>query len=224
MVKYVYDAWGNHAVHDASGNEITSSSHIGIINPFRYRSYFYDVETGLYYLKTRYYDPEICRFISMDSIEYADHETINGLNLYAYCNNNPVNMCDPTGCVAIAITIFASFVAAAIFATYAENTHVVPKKAPKEEKLYTISEAEEKIYQEISKKYTSFERKDISINNESGVLHIENSYLLTDVQTRYNISHIYTKTINDSGKKLRIDLPIIYRRNGLVITFIIILA
>jgi hypothetical protein len=111
-------------------------------------------------------------------------------------------MCDPTGCVAIAITIFASFMVAAIFATYAENTHVVPKKSPKEEKLYTISEAEEKIYQEISKKYTSFERKDISINNESGILHIENSYLVTDVQTRYNISHIYTKTINDSGKKI----------------------
>ncbi|MDE6850227.1 MAG: RHS repeat-associated core domain-containing protein [Clostridia bacterium] len=58
---------------------------------------YYDTETGLYYLQTRYYDPELGRFISQDSIEYADPETINGLNLYAYCDNNPVMNVDPTG-------------------------------------------------------------------------------------------------------------------------------
>ena len=67
------------------------------MNPFRYRSYYYDTETELYYLQTRYYDPELGRFISQDSIEYADPETINGLNLYAYCGNNPVMNVDPTG-------------------------------------------------------------------------------------------------------------------------------
>ena len=66
------------------------------LNPFRYRWYFYNIETGLYYLQTRYYDPEVGRFISQDSIEYADPETINGLNLYAYCGNNPVMNVDPT--------------------------------------------------------------------------------------------------------------------------------
>ncbi len=76
---------------DAAGAEITSSSHIGNKNPFRYRGYYYDTETKLYYLQTRYYDPAIGRFISRDSIEYADPETINGLNLYAYCGNNPVS-------------------------------------------------------------------------------------------------------------------------------------
>ena len=54
-------------------------------------------ETGLYYLQTRYYDPEIGRFISPDSIDYADPETINGLNLYVYCGNNPVMNVDPSG-------------------------------------------------------------------------------------------------------------------------------
>ena len=91
VVKYTYDAWGNHTVN---GSLATT---VGMVNPFRYRSYFYDVETGLYYLKTRYYDPETCRFINMDSIEYADHETVNGLNLFAYCNNNPVMGYDPNG-------------------------------------------------------------------------------------------------------------------------------
>lgn len=97
MVQYVYDAWGNHAVLDSNGNDLTSSSHIGNRNPIRYRGYFYDVETGLYYLQTRYYDPEIGRFITIDGIEYLDPETINGLNLYAYCGSNPVMNADPTG-------------------------------------------------------------------------------------------------------------------------------
>lgn len=97
VVKYRYDAWGNHAVLDANGADITDVNHIGVLNPFRYRGYFYDVETGLYYLQTRYYDPEIGRFITIDGIEYLDPKTINGLNLYAYCGNNPVMNVDPNG-------------------------------------------------------------------------------------------------------------------------------
>jgi len=97
VAKYIYDAWGNHAVVDANGNDIDSATHIGNKNPFRYNGYYYDVETGFYYLQTRYYDPEVGRFISQDSIDYADPETINGLNLYAYCGNNPVTFVDATG-------------------------------------------------------------------------------------------------------------------------------
>ena len=97
MVRYVYDAWGNHKAIDENGSEITSAMHIGNLNPFRYRGYYYDTETKLYFLKTRYYDPEIGRFITIDGIEYIDPETINGLNLYAYCGNNPVMAVDPNG-------------------------------------------------------------------------------------------------------------------------------
>ncbi len=98
VVKYVYNAWGNHAVLDGAGNDITDDDlHIGNLNPFRYRGYFYDPETELYYLQTRYYDPEVGRFITIDAIEYLDPESINGLNLYAYCGNNPVMATDETG-------------------------------------------------------------------------------------------------------------------------------
>ena len=97
VAQYKYDAWGNHKVLDSSGNEVTSSTHIGNLNPFRYRSYCFDTETKLYFLKTRYYDPEVGRFINMDSIDYAAPETINGLNLYAYCGNNPVMGYDSAG-------------------------------------------------------------------------------------------------------------------------------
>ena len=97
VVKYAYDAWGNHTVYDSNGNINTDENFVGNINPFRYRSYYYDAETKLYFLKTRYYDPEVGRFISVDGIEYLDPETINGLNLYAYCGNNPVMNVDPNG-------------------------------------------------------------------------------------------------------------------------------
>lgn len=90
VTTYRYDAWGNHTV-------IGSNTSLGNANPFRYRGYYYDTETKLYYLQTRYYDPEVGRFISQDSVEYADPKTINGLNLYAYCGNNPVMNVDPTG-------------------------------------------------------------------------------------------------------------------------------
>lgn len=68
-----------------------------IHNPTRYRGYYYDTETGLYYLNARYYNPEWRRFISPDAAEYIDPETPNGLNLYAYCYNDPVDYADPSG-------------------------------------------------------------------------------------------------------------------------------
>ena len=97
VAKYVYDAWGNHKVLNPDGLENTSADFIGNINPFRYRSYYFDVETGFYYLQSRYYDPQVGRFISMDAVEYLDPQTINGLNLYIYCGNNPVMGYDPEG-------------------------------------------------------------------------------------------------------------------------------
>ena len=93
VVEYKYDAWGNHEAEVADENYATLAN----LNPYRYRGYYFDEETGLYFLQTRYYDPETGRFISRDSIGYADPEVINGLNLYAYCGNNPVMNIDPTG-------------------------------------------------------------------------------------------------------------------------------
>ncbi len=103
VARYVYDAWGNHKIYDVNGNEVTKSmsDHIGNINPIRYRGYYYDSETELYYLEARYYDPDTGRFISQDSIDFIVSEHLTGLNLYAYCNNNPVMYSDPSGCFAI---------------------------------------------------------------------------------------------------------------------------
>ncbi len=90
---YSYDAWGR-----VSSATNSTALQIAEINPFRYRSYYYDTETCLYYLESRYYDPELCRFLNPDTIDYlGDGEELHNYNLFAYCGNNPVMYSDPTG-------------------------------------------------------------------------------------------------------------------------------
>ncbi len=114
--KYSYTAFGVCTVELDDGGIATK-------NPIRYRSYYYDDETELYYLKSRYYDPEVGRFITIDDISYLDPESINGLNLYAYCGNNPVMFIDETGkapkwwqsiLIGVGIIVGAAIIATAI--------------------------------------------------------------------------------------------------------------
>jgi len=72
-------------------------------NPYKYKSYYYDKESVLYYLKSRYYSASLHRFISLDQTEYMEIGSITGLNLYVYCGNDPVNMADPEGQSAILV-------------------------------------------------------------------------------------------------------------------------
>ena len=82
---------------DGSGTDVSvNNGHIANINPLRYRGYYYDTETGLYYLNSRYYDPETGRFVNADEI-VAGIGNRQGYNLYSYCNNNPTNLCDNSG-------------------------------------------------------------------------------------------------------------------------------
>ena len=100
VASYIYDSWGNIvSVQDAEGNAITDTNHIGHLNPFRYRGYYYDTESGLYYVSSRYYDPEVSRWINADSTDILNVEanSIMHCNLYSYCWNNPVNMVDDSG-------------------------------------------------------------------------------------------------------------------------------
>ena len=88
VASYTYDPWGK---------IISSSGTLADINPLRYRGYYYDAETGFYYLQSRYYDPEIGRFINADSYASTDATGLLSTNMFAYCENDPVNKSDPSG-------------------------------------------------------------------------------------------------------------------------------
>ena len=101
IATYQYDPWGNpQGIKDASGKTIAqTANHVATYNPFRYRGYRYDGDTGLYYLQSRYYDPMTCRFVNAD--RYASTgQGLAGCNMFAYCNNNPVICKDSEGTLA----------------------------------------------------------------------------------------------------------------------------
>ena len=122
LVKYVYDAWGN----ILQMNDTTDGWYrVGTANPFRYRGYYYDNESGFYYLQSRYYDPATGRFLNADDTDFlGETDTIEGYNLYSYCGNNGVSRIDPSGKVFVlaigaGITIsFGTFVAFVAIATF----------------------------------------------------------------------------------------------------------
>ena len=93
---YTYDPWGK---------ILTSTGDLANINPLRYRGYYYDTETGLYYLQSRYYDPEIGRFINADAYATTNTTGIINTNMFVYCVNDPINNHDDNGdfCVPAAI-------------------------------------------------------------------------------------------------------------------------
>ena len=97
IAQYTYDEWGKLLEIHTEEEDDEEQLSIAEINPLRYRGYYYDNETGYYYLQSRYYDPELCRFISADSFEYIDVDTPMSVNAYAYCENNPLIYSDPTG-------------------------------------------------------------------------------------------------------------------------------
>ena len=88
VATYDYDAWGN---------ILSSSGRLAEINPLRYRGYYYDSETGFYYLRSRYYDPENHRFINADTYASTDSGDAISCNMFAYCQNNPVMLGDEDG-------------------------------------------------------------------------------------------------------------------------------
>ena len=93
VANYEYDAWGN---------ILSQSGEMASINPLRYRGYYYDSETGFYYLQSRYYDSVNRRFINAD-IYSSTGQGFVGTNMFAYCRNNPVNRTDSCGCMDISV-------------------------------------------------------------------------------------------------------------------------
>lgn len=121
---YEYDAWGN--ILSSSGSKAE-------INPLRYRGYYYDTETGFYYLQSRYYDPVTHRFINADSYS-STGQGIIGYNMFAYCNNSPVIQADHTGEFGL-LTLVSAVVSAAVNVA---TTYIAAKATGQE---YTLTDA-----------------------------------------------------------------------------------
>ena len=121
---YEYDAWGN---------ILASSGSMAEKNPLRYRGYYYDTETGFYYLQSRYYDPVTHRFINADSYS-STGQGIIGYNMFAYCNNSPVIQADHTGEFGL-LTLVSAVVSAAVNVA---TTYIAAKATGQE---YTLTDA-----------------------------------------------------------------------------------
>ena len=120
LVSYTYDAWGDTTTTYRNGGGSTAAR----FNPFRYRGYYFDSETGFYYLQSRYYNPTWGRFISADETSYLGvGNAILSYNLFAYCANNPIMCVDPTGTFSwgklAAIVAVTAVVAVSVVATVA---------------------------------------------------------------------------------------------------------
>lgn len=99
-MNYKYTAYGVPTIEipsDLTTAELSLAQSIRDLNIYLYKGYVYDQETGLYYCHTRYYNPNIGRWISIDDVSYLDPGTIGGMNLYTYCGNNPVMYLDSDG-------------------------------------------------------------------------------------------------------------------------------
>ena len=101
VIEYVYDPWGSLLETkigvDESNSKYSVYNNMALRNPLRYRGYIYERDTGFYYLQSRYYDPAIGRFINADSYASTDATGLLNTNMFAYCENDPVNRSDPSG-------------------------------------------------------------------------------------------------------------------------------
>lgn len=142
VANYTYDAWGRLlSVKNASGSTISDASHIANVNPIRYRGYFYDTETKLYYCNSRYYDPQVKRFINAD--EYlSTGQGFNGFNMFAYCNNNPVMYYDPSGEIGLIVGILVGIAVGSLVVSIPSSEKIEPTESQIKEAESAANRAE----------------------------------------------------------------------------------
>jgi len=125
VVSYTYSPYGKPL--STTG---TLASTLGVDNPLRYRGYYYDTDSGLYYLQSRYYDPELCRFLNADSPGYLGADgSLLSYNLFAYCENNPVIFQDSSGNSAILATLGIMAIGGVIGAVVSAVSSAITQKA-----------------------------------------------------------------------------------------------
>ena len=187
VVSYTYDAWGKvtPTTHGDANADIAAN-----LNPFTYRGYYYDWDTGFYYLQSRYYDPAVGRFINADGYVSTGQGLI-GNNMFAYCNNNPVMYVDYVGEFP---WLFLAVVASAMISTLVQqittykNDLVIDKEMSDFDIPQTNQELEECIQGVLDNYSTSEVQVKVTVGEND--IYIENSYLVDDKYARQKISRI----------------------------------
>ena len=178
LVSYRYNAWG--VCSTTYHNEGSSTG--AAYNPFRYRGYYYDTDLAMYYLKSRYYDPNNCRFINADGY-VSTGQGLTGYNMFAYCGNNPVMRADPNGegwilAIALIVVLAASLISCSSTEVTEEDINLYSDQegAPQEGK--------------INVKFNP--------NSKNPSFQIENTYLITDPKQReYILRYIMNSEFYD---------------------------
>ena len=192
VVNYTYDSWGNVA-------SITGSlaSTLGQDNPFRYRGYYFDSDTGLYYLNSRYYDANTGRFVNEDGFVQTGQGILDK-NMFVYCMNNPIILCDPSGCQPdyYVVTYPAEGDGPVTITSYADYTFNLSKSG----NTYTLSVTKGKVKNPVDKAdnliqtfyLTAFDgavERDFAIINAATTLKSGNSYLKSIGSLSSNIGY-----------------------------------
>lgn len=198
IAEYTYDEWGKLLSITTAEENNEEQLLIAEKNPLRYRGYYYDNETGMYYLQSRYYDPELCRFISADSFNFIKSTSAISVNAYAYCGNNPLIFSDSTGCDFTWKTVFGiierciviDFVFPEFRYTPKKKSTVSKKKSTKSNKNSTVTKKKTTVS---SKASTASKEITKWVSDAGAVIGI----VITEIFTCWDLQEI--------AKKLKID-------------------
>ncbi len=189
VAEYRYDPWGKVLDED----DLTA---IGNLNPFRYRSYYYDTETEFYYLQSRYYDPEVCRFINSDDVNYLGiTEREISYNTFGYCNNNPIMYDDRNGTMALTAAAATLGVSTSTLVVAAIMVIIIADLATGGKVVLTLSEAiiliVESAITSVSSSIASSRTKTLS--NTKAKLPTEKAYQLAYINNKDELIKLPTK-------------------------------
>lgn len=201
LVEYLYDAWGNFTTEYFNLGEYDYALDF---NPFRYRGYYYDEETGFYYLNSRYYDPVTGRFINADGY-ISTGKGILGNNMYAYCRNSPVTLVDYTGESPIAVLLLSALIIGITCLLTSDNDQTAKKEAA----------AAQKYNEDTIDINGSNPDASVKVNIDGDKIRIIGSHKISDVYEQRAILNVVTNHPEYTGVQYSNDMVIEWSAHNL---------